>query len=339
MTSSSPVLHWSVGSREISCSDYEYLCNKTDKIIRLTDSEQLFAVVVECFADFERLVFEEAFSEMLGAPTSSLKGLRVDSHRLFMKVNAKLLSFLSAAKAFEEQLPFFVGVVAGNGAESEFSARIDRLEKELDSVKLARGIRNLAQHCRLPVETSSFGTARDFPTSLKSSFRFRHSLGLFLDATKLLSMANGEALGVAKPHTGTRKRINDVCSRHGARLDLSFLVRRYMSALGALHLAARVETEAELEKIRNDLCRMCQRVIGDENRDGQAWIEKASDPRSGRAVDSSIFAPIDQRRCAFKGIDKVHQRYVGLDFRADDRAVYLDGDDVWMESARNIWQG
>ncbi len=316
-------------SLEIDRDQFLELERAKELVTNIHRVESLYEVLLESVIEFEKLILDETFSDFWGG-RSELKSdteVHIKFDRLNIKLNVRLLSVLSASRAYHDQRTTVLKLVS---LDESLSSKADEIFSGFFAsslnYRIVEALRNYTQHRALPIDALSFGLRNRYPEG-------------YGDNKKSVYRAT------IAPHITKRPLIDDLRFKRSvakeleaieqSKLDARALIRSYFSMISEGHdeiseLLQGYQTEAE-ESVHKSRSK-CETALQVQNlRHFSAWEKVNGKVEKELYLDSSVFEATKYFQKSTGGMKSVRRGYVSSELVADKDAFIGEFDDVWIE--------
>lgn len=240
---------------EVDKEHWASLKTMRDKIIALRNCQELFETLVESVTEFEKFMLLHILEYDIGYLNHDEKNFVF--RKLRVGLNLRLLTILTAARAYIEQVPQLIG--RGFQKSSKYQmAFSDNLSDVFDcsfEYRIMDALRNVAQHANLPLggfEVNSRNISASGSLVSGEPSRSRTTIEPYFYVSKIL---------VSKK---IRKATKDELEALGLeRLDAKYCVRKYLSDIAVCHSRLLDDLSEEFENARQALAG-ARKLLADE---------------------------------------------------------------------------
>lgn len=217
----------------LSKDEYEAIGTATDRLLEYTAIEEKFDLIVENLMELEMAFLEASVQTMLQG--SQDHRWFQDKRRFF---NRRLLNFMSAAKAYVDQVPqhFHRAFPGDQGAADRLDASFSEQYDARIGYRTMEALRNYAQHNGDPLHSASFGSIWD-----EERTKMKFSVEPVLHPSELRARNELRNRSLKSKYKKDLFKITVLkeLEEIGDQVDIKFSVRDYIEGLWAVHAELR----------------------------------------------------------------------------------------------------
>lgn len=306
---------------QIDDSQLAAVLTARSRVVAAIKIEHIFSVVAEAFLEYERyninIAIETAYDSIRSV------GIYDFVDRVRQKLNLNVLSFLTAAGAYRDQLPSLM-IEAGHSefdVEKEFTRAFDKSFE----YRIMQALRNHSVHHALPIGGFSFGGKKFWSSGTPSQLapaRLRHSAKAYVRTKDLTENP--------KLNKKTRTELEDLGK---AEIDLNYLVRGYIEDLFLIHGAVRKQTASIVEcdlpfcaglHERYKLPSLPSALLA-------VWQRGEEADKDVFYVDASSLVHLPELRMRWIGLGAARRKYVSSELTRAPNRFPDHSEDVWID--------
>lgn len=234
---------------EISESEYNQLLAEISSVVEIYGLEQKYDILLNNFIEFEIVLAELAVRHMTFFAIDYQK-VQID----MSNVNRMLMNLLSSCRMYIDHVKQHCNRINNynevfRGVKELFSYEYDN-SIEYEAVEY---LRNYSQHRGFPVNSITYGANRDQAEGDAEQMCF--SVSPFIDSTQLSD-------------PDKQNKIDKIVTCLGSKIDIKYIVRRYIESVSRVHTQIRSMYEEYFKKCEDDIMSNLQRYVACEAMDG-----------------------------------------------------------------------
>lgn len=296
------------------------LCREA--LMSLIDIEETYAVLCRSFVDLEECLFTCALR--YAYERSGLAELDGIFEYTRNTINVKLISFLTASRAYSEQVSSrMLHMNKLHGTSFNPSEQFSREFDKSPTYRVMDALRNHALHHRLPINSVSFSRSNLYApehgltkSRLRLTFNPRIKIGELVDNAKL------------------RKATREELAHIGAEnIDVKYFVRGFISSLAQCHHEFRQWTQGIFEsshskstQAKEDL----ERGAGKEAKNISATKTRGGETAEEHYIDPEVFSSLLRSRSAWSHMRYAHRLYISTEVVKEKNTYPDDDDSLWI---------